>query len=71
MQNQITNLMLNQLKAKNPQMYQMISQNQNNPMDLLKNTIGNYSPEQKEKFFNQAKMMGFPDNVLQEIQKQL
>lgn len=62
---------MNQLKAKNPQMYQMINQRKNNPVELLKDTIGRYTPEQREAFFNQAKMMGFPDNVLQEIQKQL
>lgn len=55
---------------KNPQMYQMINQakeNQNNPMELFKSVTSNYSSEQMENFYNQAKKMGFSDELIEEV----
>ena len=62
---------MNQLKVKNPQMYQMLNQRKDNPMELLKETIKNFNPQQLQGFFQQAQMMGFPQDVLNEIQNQL
>lgn len=36
-------------------------------MELLKQTISNYSPEQMNNFINQAKQMGFSDDILNQI----
>jgi len=58
----------------NPQMYQVIEQarqNQNNPLDLLKQVVGNYSPEQMKNFYSMAQQMGFPNEVLTQIQSQI
>ena len=55
-------------------MYQMLEQanrNQSNPMDLLKQVTGNYSSEQMKNFYMVAQQMGFPNDILSEIQKQM
>ncbi len=70
---QVNNIM-NQLRQRQPQQYQMIQQmiqNNGNPIDLLKQVIGNYSPEQLENFYTTAQKMGFPNDVLSQIQNQL
>lgn len=55
-------------------MFQIIEQanrNQSNLMDLLKQVTGNYSSEQMKNFYMVAQQMGFPNEVLGEIQKQM
>lgn len=72
--NMKVNNLLNQLKVQNPQMFQIIEQanrNQSNLMDLLKQVTGNYSSEQMKNFYMVAQQMGFPNEVLGEIQKQM
>ena len=72
--NMKVNNLLNQLKIRNPQMFQIIeqaSQNQSNPMDLLKQVTGNYTPEQMKNFYNVAQYMGCPNDILNQIQNQL
>lgn len=62
---------MNQLKVKNPQMFQVVEQaknNNGNPMDLLKQITSDYTPEQMSNLFSRAKQMGIPDNVLEQIQ---
>lgn len=71
MQNPIVSMMMNQLKAKNPQAFQTLSQNQNNPIDMLRNTLKNYNPDQLNNYFKQAQMMGFPSEVLEQIKKEV
>ena len=73
MNNKVNNILI-QLKQRQPQMYQIIeqaNQNQSNPMDLLKQVTGNYSPEQMKNFYMVAQNMGFPNEVLTEIQNQM
>ncbi len=55
-------------------MYQMLSQvnqNQGDYMGLLKQTIGNYTPEQLQNYYSIAQQMGFPKEVLSEVQNQM
>ena len=71
-QNTITTMLMNQLKIKKPQMYQMLSQgiqNNINPMDLFNQVTNGYSKEQMDNLINQAKSMGFPPEVLEQVQK--
>ena len=71
MQNQVIQMMLNQLKQKNPQMFQMVDtamKNNGNPMEIFKQVTNNYSPEQMQSFLERAKKMGIPDEVLQQAQ---
>lgn len=71
MSNQIIEMLMNQLKIKNPKMFQMIDQarqNQDNPMELFKQVTNGYSPEQMTNLINQARNMGFPENVLEQVQ---
>ena len=59
---------------KNPQMFQMLKQaqeNKNNPMEMLKQVTSNYTPEQRNLLFERAKQFGVPDNVIQEAQDTL
>ena len=44
-------------------------QNQNNPMELFKQVTNGYSNEQINNLLNQAKNMGFPQEVLEQVQK--
>ena len=70
MQNQMMMMLMNQLKAKNPQMFQMVQQarqNQNNPMELLKQITSNYSSEQKDNFYKQVEQMGFAPEVINKV----
>lgn len=53
-------------------MYQMLSQgiqNNINPMDLFNQVTNGYSKEQMDNLINQAKSMGFPPEVLEQVQK--
>lgn len=48
----------------------MISQakeNQKNPVELFKQVMGNYSPEQAEKFYQQVEKMGFPPEMINQL----
>ena len=68
--NQAIQIMMNQLKARNPQIFQMIEQarvNQNNPIELFKQVTSKYSPEQMDNFYKQAKNMGFSDDLINEV----
>ena len=71
MQNQMIAMLMNQLKAKNPQMFQQIEQlkqNNGNPMELLKQVTNNYDDKTRDAFFQQAKQMGFSDELLNQVQ---
>ena len=71
MQNQLITMMMNQLKMKQPQMFQLIEQarkNQSNPMEMFKDVTKNYTPEQMDNLINRARQFGIPEEVLQQIQ---
>ena len=70
MQNQLIQMMMNQVRARNPQAFQMLEQarkNNNNPMELFKEITKNYKPEQMEKIFNQAKQFGIGDDIISKL----
>lgn len=55
-------------------MYQMLeqaSQKQSNPIDLLKQVTEKYTPEQMQNFYNIAQSIGFPSDILTQIQEQM
>lgn len=67
-------MLLNQLKAQNPQKYQMISQaisNKDNPMELFRNITNGYDEATRKKFFQQAEQIGFSKEYLDDIQNKL
>ena len=71
MQNQIIQMLMNQLKIKNPQMFQTLEkaiQNKDNPMELFKQVTNGYTPEQMQSLMTQARNMGFPEDILNQIQ---
>ncbi len=52
-------------------MFQMINQAKNNgtnPQDMLKQMVGNSNPEQMQNIIQQAKSMGCPDDILNQLQ---
>lgn len=51
-------------------MFQTVSQamqNRNNPMQLFKQVIGNFDENTKNNFFQQAKQMGFSDELINQV----
>lgn len=52
-------------------MFQMINQAKNNgtnPQDMLKQMVGNSNSEQMQNIIQQAKSMGCPDDILNQLQ---
>lgn len=67
----IIQTMMNQMKVKLPQSFQVaqnLMQNNGNPQGLVKQIMGNVSPEQKQSLLNQMKQYGCPDNILSQLQ---
>lgn len=64
-------MLLGQLQTRNPQMASQISnamQNGANPQALLKQMMGNVDNNQMQSVLSQARNLGVPDNILQQIQ---
>lgn len=58
------------MKIKNPQMFQRIEQlrqNQSNPIEIFKQVTNGYSNDQMNNFYNQAKNMGFSDDLINQL----
>ena len=69
--NAIVQTLMNNLMRKNPQGYQVLNQmmtNGGNPEAMLKQILGNATPEQRQSVLNQAKSYGCPENMLSRIQ---
>ena len=63
----IMQMLMNQLKMRNPQAFQQfqnLKKNQNNPQEYLKEMMSKYTPEQMNKFREYAKGFGFTDEQL-------
>ena len=63
-------MLMSQLKAKNPQMFQMIEQaqkNQSNPIDLFKQITEKNTPEQMEQFYKKIEQLGIPTDVINKL----
>ena len=63
----LMNQLQNQLKAKNPQMFQQfqnLAKNQNNPQELLNKMMGKYTPEQMQGFIKFANGFGISNEQL-------
>lgn len=62
---------MTQLQSKNPQMANQIQQAMNNgtnPQMLMKQMMGNMNNNQMQGVLNQARQMGVPDEILNQIQ---
>lgn len=63
-------MLMNQLKARNPQMLKMVEQarqNQNNPVDLFKQITKERTPEQMNNFYKQIEQMGFSPDLINRL----
>ena len=59
------------METRLPKGFQQIRkamQNNEDPNSILKQVMGNYTPEQKEALFKQCKNFGVPEDVLSRIQ---
>ena len=66
----LMNQLQTQLKAKNPQAFQRfqnLQKNQNDPKEIINEMIGNYKPEQINKFIQYAKGFGITDEQLSQF----
>ena len=69
--NIIIQSLMNQLQQRNPQGYQTLQnlmQSKNDPQKILKQMMGNITPEQRQSILSQAKQFGAPDNILSQFQ---
>lgn len=67
----IIQTLMSQMKVKLPQNFQVaqnLMQGKNNPQGLVKQIMGNISPEQKQNLLNQMKQYGCPENILSQLQ---
>lgn len=58
------------MKAKNPQAFRRIEQlmqNQSNPIEIFKQVTNGYSNDQMNNFYNQARSMGFSDDLINQL----
>ena len=70
MPNQLMTMLMNQLKMRNPQVFQMVEQarkNNSDPMDMFRQITSNYKPEQLNSLFDRAKQLGVPDDYIKEL----
>lgn len=52
-------------------MFQTVNQamqNRNNPMELFKQVIGGFDDKTKDSFFQQARQMGFSEELISNVQ---
>ena len=71
MNNMLIKMLMTQLQSKNPQMANQIQQAMNNgtnPQMLMKQMMGNMNNNQMQAVLNQARQMGVPDEILNQIQ---
>lgn len=62
---------MNQLQARNPQAFQMINQARNsgtNPQEFIRQMMNGVTPEQMQNVLTQAKNMGVPPEILNQVQ---
>lgn len=62
---------MGQLQARNPKLASQINQAMNsgaNPKDFMQQVMGNVAPQQMQNVLTQAKNMGAPNEVLNQIQ---
>lgn len=58
------------MKIKNPQAFRRIEQlmqNQSNPIEIFKQVTNGYSNDQMNNFYNQARNMGFSDDLINQL----
>lgn len=69
--NIIIQLLMNQIQMKMPKEIQQVRelmQNNTNPQQILKQMMGNATPEQKQNLLKQCKSYGVPNEILSQIQ---
>lgn len=62
---------MSQLQVQNPQAFQTINQAINSgsqPQQIVKQLIGNISPQEMQQLLQMGKQFGVPDEVLNQVQ---
>lgn len=68
----ILQMLMNQLRMRNPQVAKMIEQAQkdkNNPIEIFRQITNNYTPQQLEILFDRAKQFGINEQQINEIKE--
>ena len=68
--NQVMNILMNQLKMKNPQafkQYEEIRKSNGNPQELLNQVTNGYTPEQTQRFIQLANNIGITNEQLNQV----
>ena len=74
MPNQLIQMMMNQLRMRNPQIFNQVEQlrkNNGNPMELLKQITGSYDDKQMENLWQRVKQFGIPDETIKQVQQEI
>ena len=70
--NQITMILMNQLKIKRPEIYKVVNQakqNNGDPVEFFNQVTEKYTPEQLELLFDKARGFGIPEETISRLQK--
>ena len=70
MQSQIAQMLMQQLKMRNPQAFQKVEkamQNKDNPVEFFKQITQGRTPEQMEGFYKKAEQMGFSPEIINQL----
>lgn len=62
------------MKAKNPQVFQIVEQarkNNGNPLEMFKQVTSKYKPEQLDSLFTRAKQMGVPEEYIEQVKSSI
>lgn len=71
MKNMAVSMILNQLKSKNPQAYQIIvkaSRGEVSLDDIVQSSLGKFSPEQLEDLYARSRNLGISDDAINQVQ---
>ena len=72
MKNVAVTMILNQLKSKNPQAYQIVvkaSRGEVSLDDIVQSSLGNFTPEQLEDLYARSRKLGITDEAINQVQK--
>lgn len=71
MKNVAVTMILNQLKSKDPQAYQIIvkaSKGEVSLDDIVKSSLGKFTPEQLEDLYARSRKLGISDEAINQVQ---
>ena len=71
MKNMAVTMILNQLKSKNPQAYQIVvkaSKGEVSLDDIVQSSLGKFTPEQLEDLYARSRNLGISEDAINQVQ---